>query len=98
MAGAGLVGILTVCLSMYGSVIFDSEPQPAAKKTLSGRDLPPDALQSKDGCADCSALRHPSLASVVFQPLWKRRFWGACHGSCDLSQWSALNGSHLLCL
>jgi hypothetical protein len=55
MAGAGLVGILTVCLSMYGGVIFDNDPMPA-RKTLSGRDLPPDALQSKDGCGALSSI------------------------------------------
>ena len=43
---AGLVGILTICLLLYGSVAFGSQSKsPLPKKTLSGRELPDDPLQ-----------------------------------------------------
>mmetsp|Transcript_25600 Transcript_25600/g.35350 ORF Transcript_25600/g.35350 Transcript_25600/m.35350 type:complete len:214 (+) Transcript_25600:145-786(+) len=50
LAGAGLVAILAVCLSMYGSVSFQSE-SPLGNKTLTGRDLAADPLQSAEGWA-----------------------------------------------
>ena len=49
LSGAGLVIILTVCLSMYGEVSFENERP--GMKTLSGRALPADELQTSDGCA-----------------------------------------------
>lgn len=51
LSGAGLVIILTVCLSMYGGVSFEAERP--GMKTLSGRALPADQLQTADGCAAC---------------------------------------------
>jgi len=48
LSGAGLVGILAVCLSIYGSVSFQGGAD-GAKKTLTGRELPADALQSAEG-------------------------------------------------
>lgn len=54
LSAAGLVIILTVCLSMYGGVSFDDDKPSPPRKTLSGRDLPADELQSADGYAlDC---------------------------------------------
>jgi photosystem I subunit XI len=50
MSGAGLVLILTVCLSMYGNVAYDMY-EDMTKKTLSGRELPTDELQTNEGCA-----------------------------------------------
>lgn len=49
LSGAGLVMILTVCLTMYGAVSFEAEEP--SRKTLSGRELPADPLQTSDGCA-----------------------------------------------
>ena len=64
LSGAGLVGILTVCLSMYGAVAFRGEPDEVFKlKTLSGRELPPDPLQSTDGCVLLCIL-HGGVASA----------------------------------
>lgn len=52
LSGAGLVFILTVCLSMYGATAFQGEGEEVFRmKTLSGRELPPDPLQSSGGCA-----------------------------------------------
>ena len=52
LSGAGLIFILTVCLSMYGATAFQGEGEEVFRlKTLSGRELPPDPLQSTDGCA-----------------------------------------------
>jgi hypothetical protein len=52
LSGAGLVAILAVCLSMYGAVAFDGTSEDEFRlKTLSGRELPPDPLQSSEGCA-----------------------------------------------
>eukprot|EP00892_Ulva_mutabilis_P002390 jgi/Ulvmu1/12151/UM085_0015.1 len=51
LSAAGLVIILTVCLSMYGGVSFDDDKASFPRKTLSGRDLPADELQSSDGWA-----------------------------------------------
>ena len=49
LAGAGLVAILTGCLSIYGAVTFqDNEPQ-VGLKTLTGREIQRDPLQSADG-------------------------------------------------
>jgi len=49
LAAAGLVGILTGCLSIYGAVTFqDDEPQ-VGIKTLSGREIERDPLQSAEG-------------------------------------------------
>ena len=47
-AGAGLVLILTLCLSIYGSAQFQSAPA-IGVKTLSGRSVSRDPLQSAQG-------------------------------------------------
>jgi hypothetical protein len=49
LAAAGLVGILAVCLAMYGAVSFQTET-PLGNKTLSGRATAADPLQTADGC------------------------------------------------
>ena len=49
LAAAGLVAILTGCLSIYGAVTFqDDEPQ-VGLKTLTGREIKRDPLQSAEG-------------------------------------------------
>ncbi|KAK3273558.1 hypothetical protein CYMTET_18207 [Cymbomonas tetramitiformis] len=48
LSGAGLVVILTLCLSIYGASTFQSE-ETLGKKTLTGRELAPDALQTAEG-------------------------------------------------
>jgi photosystem I subunit 11 len=48
LAAAGLVGILAVCLAMYGAVSFQTET-PLGNKTLSGRATAADPLQTADG-------------------------------------------------
>jgi len=50
LSAAGLVGILTLCLTIYGAVSFQNEDV-IGTKTLSGRELGKDALQSADGWA-----------------------------------------------
>ncbi|CAG9463772.1 unnamed protein product [Pedinophyceae sp. YPF-701] len=49
LSAAGLVVILTACLAMYGAATFQGKPSPVGVKTLSGRDLPEDPLQSAEG-------------------------------------------------
>ncbi len=48
LSGAGLVIILTVCLSLYGAAQFQSTPA-IGVKTLTGRSIPRDPLQSSQG-------------------------------------------------
>lgn len=48
MSGAGLVLILALCLSIYGSAQFQS-PMPIGVKTLSGRSVARDTLFSAEG-------------------------------------------------
>ena len=48
MAGAGVVLVLALALSVYGSAQFQS-PLPLGVKTLSGRSVARDPLQSADG-------------------------------------------------
>lgn len=49
MSGAGLVLILALCLSIYGSATFQSTNDMVGVKTLSGRVVERDPLQSSDG-------------------------------------------------
>lgn len=49
LSAAGLVVILTLCLSIYGEVTFQNEVPAVGVKTLSGRNIQPDPLQSSDG-------------------------------------------------
>jgi len=50
LGGAGLVIILTLGLTIYGAASFQSEdPDALGVKTLTGRSIPKDPLQSKDG-------------------------------------------------
>ncbi|CAD7695915.1 unnamed protein product [Ostreobium quekettii] len=55
LAGAMLVIILTGCLTIYGQATFQEEEQPLGVKTLSGRDLSPDSLQTADGWNEFTA-------------------------------------------
>jgi photosystem I subunit 11 len=48
LSAAGLVLILAACLSIYGSAQFQSS-MPLGVKTLSGRDISRDPLQSAEG-------------------------------------------------
>jgi photosystem I subunit 11 len=48
LSAAGLVGILTLCLTLYGAAQFQSKP-PLGVKTLSGRAVDRDTLQSAEG-------------------------------------------------
>jgi photosystem I subunit 11 len=50
LSGAGLVLILTACLSIYGATAFQTE-EVIGVKTLSGRDVNRDPVQSSDGWA-----------------------------------------------
>ncbi len=49
LAGAGLVGILAACLTIYGIATFQDTVKPIGVKTLSGREVSPDPLQTADG-------------------------------------------------
>lgn len=51
MSGAGLVLILSLCLSIYGQATFQSTPT-IGVKTLSGRSVARDPLQSAQGWND----------------------------------------------
>lgn len=51
LSGAGLVLILTLCLSLYGAAQFQSTPK-IGVKTLTGRSVARDPLQSSQGWAD----------------------------------------------
>jgi len=55
LSGAGLILILTACLSIYGSATFQGEGSEMPKKTLSGRTPAPDALQTGPGWAEFAA-------------------------------------------
>ena len=50
LSGAGLVLILTACLSIYGATAFQRD-EVVGVKTLSGRAISKDPLQSADGWA-----------------------------------------------
>lgn len=50
LSGAGLVLILTACLSIYGATAFQTDPV-VGVKTLSGRDIARDPVQSSEGWA-----------------------------------------------
>eukprot|EP00798_Chlamydomonas_sp_ICE-L_P023730 gene23730-9286_t len=54
LAGAGLILILGVCLSMYGAAQFQSTPA-IGVKTLSGRSIERDPLQSSKGWNEFTA-------------------------------------------
>ncbi|KXZ49934.1 hypothetical protein GPECTOR_19g385 [Gonium pectorale] len=54
LSAAGLVLILSLCLSIYGSAQFQSEPK-LGVKTLSGRSVARDSLFSADGWAGFTA-------------------------------------------
>lgn len=50
LGGAGLVVILTVCLAIYGAATFQAPTPSVGVKTLTGREIKPDPLQTADGC------------------------------------------------
>lgn len=60
LGGAGLVVILTVCLAIYGAATFQAPTPSVGVKTLTGREIKPDPLQTADGCVwwwgTCAAL------------------------------------------
>lgn len=49
LGGAGLVVILTVCLAIYGAATFQAPTASVGIKTLTGREIKPDPLQTADG-------------------------------------------------
>jgi photosystem I subunit 11 len=49
LSAAGLVLILTLCLTIYGASAFQQEKSQIGIKTLSGREIQRDPLQSSDG-------------------------------------------------
>eukprot|EP01025_Chloroclados_australasicus_P051521 TRINITY_DN59_c0_g1_i4.p1 TRINITY_DN59_c0_g1~~TRINITY_DN59_c0_g1_i4.p1 ORF type:complete len:195 (-),score=17.59 TRINITY_DN59_c0_g1_i4:169-753(-) len=55
VAGAGLVLILTACLAMYGTAKFQGESAKLGVKTLSGREIAKDPLQSQEGWSSFTA-------------------------------------------
>ncbi|MBA0674475.1 hypothetical protein Goari_016069, partial [Gossypium aridum] len=55
LAAAGLVIILSICLTMYGVASFnEGEPSTAPSLTLTGRKKEPDQLQTAEGWAKFS--------------------------------------------
>ncbi len=54
-SAAGLVLILTACLASYGAVTFQGGAPGLGVKTLSGRTIPRDPLQSADGWSSFTA-------------------------------------------
>ena len=54
-SAAGLVVILTACLAIYGAVTFQGGAPGLGVKTLSGRVVPRDPLQSADGWSNFTA-------------------------------------------
>ena len=54
-SAAGLVLILTACLAMYGAVTFQGGAPGLGVKTLSGRTIPRDPLQSSAGWSSFTA-------------------------------------------
>ncbi|KAK9907365.1 hypothetical protein WJX75_002256 [Coccomyxa subellipsoidea] len=55
LSGAGLVVILTVALTIYGASAFQNDSGAIGVKTLSGRELQRDPLQTADGWQKFSA-------------------------------------------
>jgi len=55
LSAAGLVVILTLCLSAYGAVTFENDVPQVGVKTLSGRNIPRDPLQSSEGWSKFAA-------------------------------------------
>lgn len=55
LSAAGLVLILTVCLAIYGGATFQNETPTVGVKTLSGRELQPDDLQTAEGWSKFTA-------------------------------------------
>ncbi|KIY98480.1 Photosystem I reaction center subunit XI [Monoraphidium neglectum] len=54
LSAAGLVGILALCLALYGGAQFQSQP-PLGVKTLSGRAVQRDSLQTAEGWSGFTA-------------------------------------------
>ncbi len=49
MSAAGVVLILALCLSIYGDAMFQGKGPAVGVKTLSGRSVARDPLQSNEG-------------------------------------------------
>ena len=54
LSAAGLVGILALCLTLYGAAQFQSKPT-LGVKTLSGRSIERDSLQTSEGWSGFTA-------------------------------------------
>jgi photosystem I subunit XI len=54
-SGAGLVLILAVCLSIYGGATFQGPSKAVGAKTLSGRSVAQDPLQTAEGWSSFAA-------------------------------------------
>merc|ERR1712127_992618 len=55
LSGAGLVMILALCLTIYGQSTFQSDAPALGKKTLTGRALATDPLQTSEGWSGFSS-------------------------------------------
>jgi photosystem I subunit 11 len=55
MSAGGLVLILALCLSIYGGAMFQGKGPAVGVKTLSGRSVARDPLQSNEGWAAAAA-------------------------------------------
>lgn len=54
-SAAGVVAILTVCLAIYGAATFQQDTSQLGVKTLSGREILRDPLQSAQGWSSFTA-------------------------------------------
>ena len=64
MSAAGVVLILALCLSIYGSAMFETSPA-IGVKTLTGRSIARDPLQSAKGYVMRFKLMSPGLCSCL---------------------------------
>uniref|UniRef100_A0A061SCY8 Photosystem I reaction center subunit XI, chloroplastic n=1 Tax=Tetraselmis sp. GSL018 TaxID=582737 RepID=A0A061SCY8_9CHLO len=55
LSAAGLVAILTVCLTIYGAATFQGDGPEVGLKTLTGREIARDPLQSSEGWGSFSS-------------------------------------------
>lgn len=55
LSAGGLVLILTLCLTIYGAATFQTDSSAVGSKTLTGRDLAADQLQTSEGWSGFSA-------------------------------------------
>ena len=55
LSGAGLMLILTACLTMYGAASFQGDEPPLGKKTLTGRSIISDPAKTPEGWSKFTA-------------------------------------------